>query len=107
MTLSCAARAHDHWYPKASSRIDDFKSGATNHVTLMAVHATASIAPFQKLLCRLPKDRLLLIADEVHSLGAAKLRNALSPHAKMRMGLSATPRRWFDEEGTQLAAVVL
>ncbi|MGA2031659.1 MAG: DEAD/DEAH box helicase family protein [Thermoguttaceae bacterium] len=94
--------AHDHWYPRASSRIDDFKSGATAHLTLIAVHATASSDAFQKLLCRLPKDCLLLVADEVHSLGAAKLRNALSPHADMRMGLSATPRRWFDEHGTQL-----
>lgn len=94
--------AHDHWHPRASSRIDDFKSGATGHVTLMAAHATASGDTFQKLICRLPKDCLLLVADEVHSLGATKLRNALSPHADLRMGLSATPRRWFDEEGTQL-----
>jgi superfamily II DNA or RNA helicase len=94
--------AHGHWYPRASSRIDDFKSGATAHVTLMAVHATASSDAFQKLLCRLPRDCLLLVADEVHSLGSAKLRNALSGHADLRLGLSATPRRWFDEEGTQL-----
>jgi hypothetical protein len=94
--------AHDHWYARASSRIDDFNIGAVPHLTLLAVHATASGDAFQTLLRRLPSDSLLLVADEVHALGTAKLRNALSAHAQLRLGLSATPRRWFDERGTQL-----
>jgi superfamily II DNA or RNA helicase len=94
--------AHDHWYAKVSSCIDDFNIGARSHMTMIAVHDTASGDAFQKLLHRLPSDCLLLLADEVHSLGSTKLRNALSSHAKMRLGLSATPRRWFDEQGTQL-----
>jgi superfamily II DNA or RNA helicase len=93
---------HDHWRTTVSSRIDDFKSGAISHIALFAAHATASGDAFQKLLRRLPSDSLLLVADEVHALGAGKLRNALATQAGMRLGLSATPRRWFDEEGTQV-----
>jgi superfamily II DNA or RNA helicase len=93
---------HDHWQTAVSSRIDDFKSGAVSHIALFAVHATASGDAFQKLLRRLPGEDLLLVADEVHALGTGKLRNALAAHAGMRLGLSATPRRWFDEEGTQV-----
>ena len=93
---------HDHWRTTVSSRIDDFKSGAISHIALFAAHATASGDAFQKLLRRLPSDSLLLVADEVHALGAGKLRNALAAQAGMRLGLSATPQRWFDEEGTQV-----
>ena len=43
----------------------------------------------------------LLIADEAHHLGAEHGQRGLPPHFEFRMGLSATPDRWFDEEGTQ------
>ena len=44
----------------------------------------------------------LLVGDEMHALGAAKTRNALDESYDMRLGLSATPERWFDDEGTRL-----
>ncbi len=43
---------------------------------------------------------MMLIADEVHNVGASKLREALPEHADYRLGLSATPERWFDDAGT-------
>lgn len=44
----------------------------------------------------------MLIADEVHNLGSPATKKALIVNAGLRLGLSATPRRWFDEEGTQV-----
>ncbi len=43
----------------------------------------------------------LLIADEVHNLGAADLRTALPLNFKFRLGLSATPERHRDQAGTR------
>jgi superfamily II DNA or RNA helicase len=43
---------------------------------------------------------LLLIVDEVHNMGPEELRSALLPNATFRLGLSATPERWFDPTGT-------
>jgi len=43
---------------------------------------------------------LCLIADEVHNIGAEKRRIGLIEKYKQRLGLSATPSRWFDEMGT-------
>lgn len=43
---------------------------------------------------------LLLVADEVHRLGAARNRNILTLDATARLGLSATPERAGDPEGT-------
>lgn len=44
---------------------------------------------------------ILLVADEAHHFGAASIRKCLSEDYAFRLGLSATPDRYFDEEGTQ------
>jgi superfamily II DNA or RNA helicase len=47
----------------------------------------------------LPKTRTLLIGDEVHNLGSAASIDALVRlDFSARLGLSATPRRWSDDE---------
>lgn len=45
---------------------------------------------------------LLLVADEVHHFGAKAIRNALSDDFDFRLGLSATPSRYFDDEGSRV-----
>ena len=42
-----------------------------------------------------------LIADEVHNLGAPRLKELLPQWIQLRLGLSATPERHNDEEGSQ------
>ena len=42
----------------------------------------------------------LFVGDETHWLGARKFQHALLPCYKYRIGLSATPSRWFDDSGT-------
>lgn len=55
---------------------------------------------FQKSLHKFPKDTIL-IADEAHNLGSNSILPSLEdfPITK-RIGLSATPERVYDEEGT-------
>jgi len=43
----------------------------------------------------------LLIADEVHNLGAPGIKEILPPGITMRLGLSATPERHHDPAGTK------
>lgn len=43
-----------------------------------------------------------LIGDEVHGMGADKTRNGLIDEYTYRLGLSATPQRWFDDAGSKL-----
>jgi superfamily II DNA or RNA helicase len=47
-----------------------------------------------------PKCTFTLIADEVHNFGAVRALAALPEDVKWRIGLSATPRRQYDPEGT-------
>jgi superfamily II DNA or RNA helicase len=53
---------------------------------------------FHEILGRFPQTKIL-IADEVHHLGAQTRRIGLDVFEK-RLGLSATPRRIFDPVGT-------
>lgn len=93
---------HGRWQINVKSAIQDFKIGVTNHICVLAVHKTAATERFASAVNRVPKDNLLLIGDEAHGLGAEHLRKALIGNACMRLGLSATPRRWFDDEGTDV-----
>lgn len=45
-------------------------------------------------------ENTLLIADEVHHCGSQEMLKALPKPAKFRLGLSATPIRSYDDEGT-------
>ena len=45
--------------------------------------------------------KVLLIADEVHGVGSPKRQQGLNPQYEYRLGLSATPIRHYDEQGTE------
>ena len=55
---------------------------------------------FQDLLEQYDNIPVLLIADEVHNFGTESILNALPASVKYRLGLSATPIRQYDEQGT-------
>jgi superfamily II DNA or RNA helicase len=90
------------WKPRALEAIDYLRAGALDEVCLVSTHATAALPHFVSLLERVKGEQMVLVADEVHHLGTGKKINALAPHARHRLGLSATPERWDDAEGTAL-----
>ncbi|PSQ85295.1 MAG: hypothetical protein BRD40_00445 [Bacteroidetes bacterium QS_1_65_9] len=45
-------------------------------------------------------DRVMLIVDEVHNAGAPTYRRILGSFYSLRLSLSATPERRYDEEGS-------
>jgi len=93
--------SQDHWATEVRSKIQDYRFGVLPSICILAVHQTAATQRFEQSVKGLPQESTMLIADEVHSLGAPRLREALLARPSMRLGLSATPRRWYDQEGTQ------
>lgn len=69
-------------------------------LSLVTTNTTFALDPFQRVLDRL-RSRTVLVGDEVHNLGARHLSRKLPERVSLRLGLSATPQRWMDEEGTQ------
>ena len=100
LPIMCSGN-HEQWPMDVRSKVQDFRLGVLPSICILAVHQTAATSRFAKTLGALSSDNTLLIADEVHSLGAPQLRDALLSLANMRLGLSATPCRWYDTEGTQ------
>lgn len=77
-------------------------AGMADHVCLYTTHSTASSDKFTNvMLSNLhPHTDVLFVGDETHWLGAQKLQRALLSEYKYRIGLSATPSRWYDDIGT-------
>ncbi len=77
-------------------------AGMADHICLYTTHNTASSVKFTETIeHNLPSGTdVLFVGDETHWLGARKLQKALMPSYKYRIGLSATPSRWFDDLGT-------
>lgn len=48
------------------------------------------------------KSTYFFIGDEVHGLGSAVRARGFLEEYDLRLGLSATPERWFDEHGTRI-----
>jgi len=88
------------WQAALRSAITDFRHGSRD-LCIIAVHNTAAGSDFCRLVSSLPPDKTLVIGDEAHALGAQRMRAALLPIASLRLGLTATPRRWYDDEGTE------
>lgn len=91
--------ARASWTPAAMEAVQALLSGARPLVCFLTTGATFAGAAFQSLLDQLPTDTLL-IGDEVHNLGSRTALAGLPTRVRYRLGLSATPERWYDEAGT-------
>lgn len=96
-----AYQSRTTWTDDVVGRFTEFSSGVRDVVAVVTTHATFASDHFQTLLSRVDGSRTLLIADEVHHIGAPHLREHLPEAVRARLGLSATPERWYDEEGTK------
>jgi superfamily II DNA or RNA helicase len=76
--------------------------GHVSNMVAVAVMNTAATRRFIELAQQAANQvkNTLFVGDEVHWLGASEFQRALVPFANFRLGLSATPTRYFDDEGT-------
>lgn len=70
---------------------------------IISTYASYSREKVFKVLNGFDKRRLLMIADECHNMGSGSLVKRLKeiPYLR-RIGLSATPKRQFDDEGNEI-----
>lgn len=91
------------WKEKLPKFLKDYRDGFINKLVIVGLYDSLSSNEFiQKFDSNINKLRTyIIVADEVHNFGAPEYSNGMLDNIKMRLGLSATPSRWFDEEGTQ------
>jgi len=87
------------WLPLVEEQLAAARMGQRPVVAMVATNASFSGEKFQSVLSRINLP-LLVIGDEAHNLGSATYQSALPQNATYRLALSATPERWFDDEGT-------
>lgn len=99
-----ADSSQTRWRDKLVDSIIDVENGISESLIVLTTHNTFSSVDFMNIIKeskkRVPELRFLLIVDEVHGIGAPERRNGLIEEYDYRLGLSATPKRWFDLEGT-------
>lgn len=93
------------WREELSKQLKLLSLGFSNHVIVYTTHITASSDDFTGIIrSQLSKTPVCFVGDEAHGLGAYKSKRALLDDYSYRIGLSATPARWFDDYGTKILA---
>lgn len=87
------------WEDDLKDTITAFRTFALNHFCVITTNATFTLPHMQSCLARLVGP-IVIVADEAHHLGAENSRKCLPENIPYRLALSATPNRWYDEEGT-------
>ena len=91
--LTCDARS-----PEWRASLGPWTRPGSDARVVIASMATATTEDFLNRLRQ--GQHLFLVADEVHALGSSGRRNILGAEFGSRLGLSATPERAGDPEGT-------
>ncbi len=87
------------WLQELNHQIMEYNAGYRRFISVITTHTTFISSDFQESIVRL-RPPSLLIADEAHHLGAEQSRWNYPENVPFRLALSATPDRWFDDEGT-------
>lgn len=91
--------AKSKWQSELTDRIRKFNLGIIQQHVVIATYKTATSTEFTELMKKIYGPSAL-IADECHYLGSRSFRNIEFNHFDVKIGLSATPDRWWDESGT-------
>jgi superfamily II DNA or RNA helicase len=97
--LRCYANAAD-WSDELSRLVTLYETRAINFACVVVVNRTLQSERFQQMLQQIPGEDLMWIGDECHHHSSPGLRDALPEHAAMRLGLSATPEHYLDDDAT-------
>jgi DNA phosphorothioation system restriction enzyme len=88
-----------NWQGELSNQLYNIRSGHQSFLTVITTNSTLIGEGFQSQLKFFP-EKTLIVGDEAHNLGSSRLEESLPRKIGLRLALSATPERYFDEEGT-------
>jgi len=88
------------WHSTLSTQLYNVRSGNQRFLSVITTNSTLISDSFQSQLRYFP-EKTLIVGDEAHNLGAPRLEECLPRNIGLRLALSATPERYFDDVGTQ------
>jgi superfamily II DNA or RNA helicase len=98
-SLLIAGGGHSKWRSGGRLRAMTGPDPSLGPRIVLSTMQTASTNDFMKGI--VSADHLLIVADEVHQVGSPQNSGILQMNAGKRLGLSATPERYGDPDGTR------
>jgi len=95
-----ADSTNQKWDTELSDLLIDYSSGRVNNCVVYTTYNTLCSNRFISILSSKLKKPSLLVCDEVHWAGADTFSKGLLQIFDFRLGLSATPQRYMDTDGT-------
>lgn len=91
------------WRRQLPTAIKKIITGYRNNLVVYTTHSTSCNKDFVSIIEEIPvRVPVCFVGDEAHGLGAFQSKKALIDRYNYRIGLSATPERWFDDVGTSV-----
>ena len=90
----------NNWEKDLANFASNFTWGLKSDLIIISTYGSFILDRFQTIFKKIQGD-FLLIADEAHNMGANNIQKKLSDvKVTKKIGLSATPKRIYDPEGT-------
>ncbi|MGL5941811.1 MAG: DNA phosphorothioation system restriction enzyme [Waterburya sp.] len=90
----------DNWQGEFSNQLYNLSTNSQTFLTIITTNSTLISTGFQSQLKYLPA-KTLIVGDEAHNLGSTRLESSLPRNIGLRLALTATPERQYDELGTE------
>ncbi len=90
----------ENWQGELSSKLYNLSNKCQSFITIITTNSTLISQGFQSQLKYFPA-KTLIVGDEAHNLGSSRLESSLPRNIGLRLALSATPERQYDEIGTE------
>ncbi len=87
-----------NWEEKLRELVHELTMGTRKFAAVVVVNRTLKSPEFQDCLRQISGKKLLWIGDECHHHTSKAYQGFLPEHARFRIGLSATPQHYLDEE---------
>ena len=98
--INTASENKNKWYESLRSVVRALKYNMDDSFVFITTYDTFSKPEIVNLLDQCPSaSNMILIADEAHNIGTERRLKNLPKNIIQRIGLSATPKRQFDENG--------
>ena len=88
------------WQSELSNQLYNLSNSTQSFLTVITTNSTLISAGMESQLKYFPA-KTLIVGDEAHNLGSSRLESGLPRNIGLRLGLSATPERQYDELGTE------
>ena len=96
--------SRDNWDERLGNVAHELLMGSRKFAAVVVVNRTLKSSAFQSCLSKINGEKLLWIGDECHHHTSKAYEGFLPRHARYRIGLSATPEHYLDEERNERLA---